>query len=218
MEKIIMSNLEIDPNKEYVLAGDISASMTTIDPACGDNPRYTYMLEKFESFIKAAEDFDQHGAATIMLFGERVHTYRDAKLSTVTDKLQQVNFEGFTNTDLCIKAAYELHKSEKREMAREKKVHPGTVLLIFTDGAATNRAAVQREIIRIANEIDREDEFTIQFLTVGTIDGNLKAFLQGLHDDLEDHLTQDFDIVHVDKLEDVNFLAVTSGALRHANN
>ena len=210
-----MSNLEIDPNKEYFLAGDISASMTERDPECGGLSKYEYMLEKFESFIKTAEDYDEHGAATVLLFGEKVTVYEDVKLEDIKSKLRKVSFEGMTMTHEVIDEAYAIHRAKKKEYAREKKLHPGSRLLIFTDGAATNRKAVMESIVDIANTIDSEDEFQITFLTVGSIDRNLRDFLDKLHDDIEQYLKQDFDIVHIDKLEDVSFLTSVSGTMRH---
>lgn len=209
-----MKNLEIDPNKCYILAGDISASMASVDPKCGGNSRYDYMLEKFQQFIKKSEDFDPHGP-TVMLFGEKVTVYPETNLEVVKSKLTNINFEGFTNTDKLIDQAYEKHKEEKREYAADKKFHPGTILLIFTDGAATNRLAVERSIIRIANEIDREDEFTITFLTVGQRDHSLNQFLENLHENIEKQLKQDFDIVHVEELEKVDFMGAVAGRLSH---
>lgn len=210
-----MSNLEVNPNKEYFLAGDISASMQERDPKCGGQTKYDYMLEKFESFIKAAEDFDEHGTSTVLLFGEKVTVYDDVKLDDVKDKLRRVKFEGFTGTDLVIDEAYRMHRDEKRDLERKGKTHPGSNLLIFTDGAATNRKAVIQTIIDIANDIKSEDEFQITFLTVGTRDRQLDDFLENMHDEVEKSLKQDFDIVHVDRLEDVSFLGSVSGRLRH---
>lgn len=209
------TNIEVNPNKEYILAGDISGSMFMIDTKCGGQTRYKYMLEKFQNFIQTAERFDKHGAPTVLLFGEKVHVYKDRKLETLLTELKNAKGEGFTNLDLVIDKAYELHKAEKRELASEKKVHPGTILLVFTDGAPTDRMAVADSIVKIANDIDREDEFNITFLTVGTIDSDLQEYLNGLHDDLEPRLTQDFDIFHAQSLEKTSFFNAVAGSLNH---
>ena len=173
-----MENFEINPNKEYVLCGDISASMTTIDPACANERRYAYMLEKFKMFIKAAEDFDPHGPS-IILFGEGYYVFPETTLEKLETqpKFKNIDFEGFTNIHLAIDAAYNIHREKKSEFAKEGKLHPGTMCLIFTDGEPTNRLAVEKSIISIANAIDREDEFNIIFLTVGTVRPELQAYL-----------------------------------------
>lgn len=210
-----MSNIEINPNKEYILAGDISASMSSVEAKCAGLSRYKYMIEKFQSFIKAAEDFDPHGP-TVILFGERVHTYPDTTLEKLMDSkdILDPRFEGYTNLDLAISEAYRLHKEKKREMAAAGKLHPGTVMLVFTDGEPTNRLAVEKILVRIANEIDREEEFQVVFLTVGDITAELKAYLEGLHDDLESKLTKDYDIFHVAELDKTSFLGAV-GQNRH---
>jgi uncharacterized protein YegL len=202
-----MSNIEVNPNKEYIIAGDISASMTTIDSACGGNTRYAYMLEKFKQFIQVASDFDEHGSPTIIMFGERAHVFEHCDLKKVNDLTNWQNFEGFTNLHLAIDAAFGVHKEEKREQAAEKKFHPGTVLMVFTDGDPTNRAAVKRSLEKIVNSVDSEDEFQVIFLTVGTVTRELSAYLEALHDELEDKSVNpnDYDIIHVEKLEDVDF-------------
>jgi len=207
------SNIEIDPNKEYFLAGDISISMNQVDPRCGGNTRFNYMLESFQSFIAAAEDFDQHGAPTILLFGERVQMFEHAKYEEIRPKLENVRFESFTNIDLVIETVWRKHLEEKREARREGKTHPGSVLLVFTDGAPTNRAAVERSIVRIAGEVEREDEFQITFLTVGTIASDLADYLENLHENLERSSTK-YDVFHVERLENTNFLAAAT-AVNH---
>ena len=211
-----MQNLEIQLGKEYHLGGDISMSMETVDPLCGGNKRYDYMIEKFQSFIKEASDLDEHGAPTVLLFGETVHVYEHMTLDKVKSKLENVKFEGFTNLHLLIEESYKLHREDKSELAREKKVHPGTQLMIFTDGDPSNKPAVERIISKIINEIDQEEEFQINILTVGTISTALRSWLDGLHDKMEDKTInpRDFDIIHVSKLEQTAFLAAVQ-ANRH---
>jgi len=204
-----MQNIEIDPNKQYLLAGDISASMDFKDPKCSGLTRYEYMLEKFKAFIKISEDYDPDGP-TIILFGEHVKVFRNTNLAAVESKLSKVEFEGFTNTDKVIDEAFKLHKEEKTELAKQGKSHPGSVLMLFTDGAPTNRAAVGRSIIEIANAIDNREEFSIIFLTVGTIVSDLQDWLTMIDDNLKG---AKFDIVDVKALEDITFLGAVKGAL-----
>lgn len=204
-----MSNIEIDPNKQYILAGDISMSMTGTDPKCAGQTRYNYMLEKFKAFIKISEDYDPDGP-TIILFGENVKVFRNTNLAAIDSELSKINFEGFTNTDKAIDEAFRLHREEKSELAKNGKVHQGTIMMLFTDGAPTNRAAVGRSIITIANAIDTRDEFGIIFLTVGTIASDLREWLTMIDDNLKE---AKHDIVDVKALEEVSFLGAVAGAL-----
>lgn len=205
-----MQNIEIDPNKQYILCGDISGSMDSVDAKCGGQTRYKYMLEKFQNFIKTSEDFDPDGP-TVLLFGENVHTFKNTNLEAVKSKLENVTFEGFTNTHQVLIEAFCLHKAEKSELAKQSKAHPGTIVLVFTDGAPTNRAALEREIVAIANHIDRDDEFSIGFLTVGTVPQDLKDFLVHLDDELKGKAK--YDIVDVKELESVSFMKAVEGAM-----
>lgn len=202
------NSIELNPNMQYILAGDISGSMQTIDAKCMGNTRYSYMLEKFESFIKEAEDFDPDGP-TIMLFGENVYTYPNTTLDKVDAKLKSVNLEGFTNTHLAVEEAWNIHKQEKSELAKEGKVHPGTVLFLFTDGQPTNQHALERTIRDIANAVDREDEFNIGFILVGTIDVALQSYLHKL----DDSLGAKYDIVGVKEIEGLTFLKAVNNAV-----
>lgn len=204
-----MNNIEIDPNKQYILAGDISGSMTQQDSKCAGLQRYDYMVEKFRSFIKISEDYDPDGP-TIILFGEKVTVFRNTTLAAIESKLTRIDFEGFTHTNLVIDEAFKLHREEKVELAKQGKAHQGTVLMIFTDGAPTNRAAVARSIINVANTIDTREEFSIIFLTVGMIAPDLKDWLVMIDDNLKE---AKLDIVDVKALEEVSFLGAVKGAL-----
>lgn len=206
----IANNIEINPNCMYTLAGDISASMQTVDAKCAGLNRYQYMLEKFESFIKEAEDFDPDGP-TVMLFGENVHVYPNTKLIDVMGKLSKPSFEGYTNTHLVVQRAYDLHKAEKSVLAKDGKAHPGTVLFIFTDGQPTNQAALERTIVDIANNIDREDEFNIGFMLVGTITQSLREYLDHLDDGLKGKVK--YDIVGTKEIEGITFLKAVHNAV-----
>ena len=200
-----MNNLEISLEREYILAGDISASMQTIDPKCMNLMRYNFMLEKFKSFVQRTADFDEHGGCTIMLFGQKVHKYEHANLDLIEKTLNKVQFEGLTMTDLLVAEAFDEHNEERVEMLKEKKVHPGTTLMVFTDGEPTYRASLERGITAIENAIELDTEFKIIFLTVGTITSDLKAYLDKLVSNSKKK------IVSVCELENVNFISAAAG-------
>lgn len=203
------NRIELNPNMQYILAGDISASMQTPDKKCAGMERYPYMLEKFKSFITEAMDFDPDGP-TVMLFGEKVQIFPNTTLEAVDSKLSRVTYEGFTNTHLVVEEAFNIHKKEKSELSKEGKSHPGTVLFIFTDGQPTNQAALKRAIVTVANSLDREDEFNIGFLLVGTIDAGLRQYL----DDLDDNLKEaKYDIVGTHEVEGITFLKAVHNAV-----
>lgn len=214
-----MEKLEISAEKEYILAGDISSSMNEVDPKCGGNTKYNYMLEQFKSFIQTAQDFDKHGAPTVMLFGTDVYVYDHVTFDEISSKLNKITPNGWTNLHLLLDKAFDKHQEEKAEAKEEGHEYNGTQLFIFTDGAPTNKPSVERALINIVSNIKDEDEFQIHILTVGTIDKGLKEWLENLHDEMDNPKINpnDFDIIHVSALEDVTFLgavaAKTHGAL-----
>lgn len=205
-----MSNIELNPNMQYILCGDISASMQSVDPKCGGQNRYSYMLEKFKQFITEATDFDPDGP-TIILFGEYLKVFLNTTLDKIDETISKVQFEGFTNTHLALQEAWNIHKTEKSNLAKEGKVHPGTTCFLFTDGQPTNQNALERLIIDIANSVDREDEFNIGFLLVGTIDRNLQDYLDKLDDGLGSKVK--YDIVGKQSIEGVTFLKAVNNAV-----
>ncbi|MGE4043364.1 MAG: VWA domain-containing protein [Acetobacteraceae bacterium] len=191
---------EIDPNKQYIIAVDISGSMRTPDAACAGQERYPYALEKVKLFIKESESFDPDGP-TILLFGESVQVFENTTLAAVDAALSSPSFEGATFTDKAVQKAYELHKAANAG---------DTVLLVITDGAPTDRKKLEEVIKNISNSVAKDDEFSISFLTVGTIDAALDAFLKGLDDDLKG---AKFDIVDVKALESVSLFQAVKGAI-----
>jgi len=206
---------EVRPDREYILLGDISGSMTQKDPLCGDQSRYNYMLEKFKLFIKEAAQFDSHGEVDVILFGETIHLFAETTIEKIDSTLNRVQAEGATMTDKALEMAYDRHRAKKKEMAAKGESHPGTVCFVFTDGDPTNKRAVEDVIVDIANHIEREDEFNVTFLTVGTRSNELEAWLSGLHDKVENRISRDFDIIHVERMEKVNFLAAVN-TVNHA--
>ncbi len=105
---------EVRPDREYILLGDISGSMSESDMKCANQPKYDYMLEKFKLFINEASKFDQHGKVDVILFGETVHLYPEVTVEEIRDKLNRVQFEGQTNTDKALEVAYERHLEKKK--------------------------------------------------------------------------------------------------------
>lgn len=201
---------EVNPNKEYILLADISASMSTQDPKCGGMKRYDYMIEKFKQFIKEASDFDAHQSTTVILFGEKATRHDNVNLENIDKVLNHVYMEGFTNLHLALDEAYEVHKESKRDFKRDDKIHPGSVFIVFTDGDPTNRNAVKRNLESIIKNIDSEDEIQVILVTVGTVSRELASWLKSIHDDLEDKSINpnDYDIIHIAEIENLNFLDV----------
>ena len=183
--------------------------MQAVDQKTMGKTRYQFMLEKFKSFIKEAEDYDPDGP-TIILFGESLHEFPNTTLANIETKLPDGAHEGFTMTHKVVERAWNIHREEKAELAKEKKVHPGTVVMIFTDGAPTNEKALEKIIVDIANSVDRDDEFSIGFILVGVIEPNLRQYLDKLDDGLKN---VKYDIVGTSDIQDLTFLKAVNNAI-----
>lgn len=199
-----MSNVEIKPNSDYILAWDISASMQTSDSKTGGLSRYQYQLEKSKQFLAEATKYDPDGV-DVILFGMGVQTFQNITPADVDAKLGKVNFEPATQTHLAIQAAYDLHKAKKAQ-------DPSTqsVLFLFTDGEPSDQKAVESTIKNISNSLERDEEFSIGVLTVGEITPGLQNWLTKLDDDLKG---AKYDIVDVKALDEVSFIEAVVGAV-----
>jgi Mg-chelatase subunit ChlD len=193
-----MSQLELNRGDNFIFGVDISASMQTTD-CPGGQSRIQFLKEKVITFAKEATRWDDDGI-DVLTFGHQVTPYRGVtaeKAEEVIGKLKAN--EGSTHTHQVIEAAYKLHVEGGYQQ---------TVLFIATDGQPSDSGAVKRTITSIAKKLKDEHEFAISFLTVGTIDSGLRAFLDELDDELGDP-----DIVDVKALEDVDFITAFTGAL-----
>lgn len=194
-----MSNLELNKGDNFIFGVDVSGSMAAADCPNGMT-RIDYLKEKVIAFAGEASKYDPDGI-DVLAFGHRVtpfHGITAEKAKEVVTKLQAN--EGATMTHKLIDEAYGLHK---------RGGYQQTVLFIATDGAPSDPDAVKASIRRIASELADEHEFAISFLTVGTIDPGLRAFL----DMLDDNLGAKHDIVDVKALDEVDFLTAFVGAL-----
>lgn len=193
-----MSQLELNKGDNFIFGVDVSASMQTTDCPSGQS-RIQFLKERVITFAREASKYDDDGI-DVLTFGHQVTPYRGVtaeKAEEVIGKLKAN--EGSTHTHQLIEAAYKLHVEGGYQQ---------TVLFIATDGQPSDTGAVKRTITSIAKKLKNEHEFAISFLTVGTIDSGLRAFLDELDDELGDP-----DIVDVKALEDVDFITAFTGAL-----
>lgn len=195
------SNLELNKGDNFIFALDVSGSMGTKDTPSGLT-RIDHAKEKVKVFITEASKWDEDGI-DLLAFGHEVTAYNNVTADAANDVVAKlVANQGGTDTAGVISAAYARHK--------EIGSSENTVLFIVTDGEPNDKEAVKKVITDITNDIKDEHEFAISFLTVGTIDEGLQAFLTGLDDDLKG---AKYDIVDVKALDDVDFVTAFAGAL-----
>jgi len=131
------------------------------------------LKEKTIQFAREASKYDPDGI-DVITFGHQIKVLANITADKAADAIGALRAdEGATMTHELIRKAWDLHKAGKYEQ---------TVLFIATDGDPSDRDAVKQAIIDITQKVDDEREFNISFLTVGTPDAKLQAFLTALDD------------------------------------
>lgn len=193
---------ELNEGDEFIFAIDKSGSMQTNDALLEGKQvnRITRAKVKGTEYIRAGAKYDKTGP-TLLAFGSDVVVYENVsedKAEAILGKIQAQ--DGTTRTDLVIQKAWELHQASGSKQ---------TVLFLLTDGEPTgipNAQEVVKEVIRaIASKVKasgNEHSFAISFVTVGTPNESLKAFLT----DLDDNLGAEIDIVDVKAIEEIGSL------------
>lgn len=193
------SNFELDKGDQFIVAFDTSGSMQTAD--CGGDTRFNYVLETMRVFIREASKWDPDGVS-FYAFSSKLQEFPDIQsVEEIDQKIAALRPGGNTQTHLAIQAAYAEHA---------RKGSAQTFFLVFTDGEPSDPVAVQRAIVDITNKVKDEKEFRISILTVGERSSELNRWL----DDLDNKLTgAKFDIVAVNKLEEVDFQSAVDNAI-----
>jgi Mg-chelatase subunit ChlD len=200
MSSTIANNFELNKGDQFIVALDISGSMQMKD-CPGNASRFSYVLETMEVFISEASKWDPDGVS-FYAFNNEVQEFPDvASTEALHETIGRLRPGGGTATHRAISAAYREHKLKGSEQ---------TFLLLFTDGEPSDRQAVKQAIVDITNDVKDEKEFRICILTVGARTPELSAWLS----DLDDNLTEaKYDIVDIEKLEDVDFERAVANAI-----
>lgn len=195
-----MSKFELNKGDEFIVGFDISGSMQT--PDCpGNTTRFKYVLETMRVFIREAAKWDPDGVS-FYTFNNHCTEYPDvASVEEIDARIATLKPGGGTYTHLAIAAAFAEH---------QKKGSEQTFLLLFTDGEPSEPEMVKQTVIDVTNKVKDEKEFRISILTVGERSSALNQWLE----DLDDHLTgAKYDIIDIEKLEDVDFEQAVANAI-----
>lgn len=194
------SNFELNKGDQFIVAFDISGSMQTKD-CPGPTTRFEYVKETMFVFIAEAAKWDPDGVS-FYAFNNRLTELPDVtSVDDIKAKIATLKPGGGTATHLPITAAFAEHTKKGSEQ---------TFLMMFTDGEPSEPDLVKKAIIDITNKVKDEKEFRISILTVGERTPALDKWLT----DLDDHLTDaKYDIVDIEKLEDVDFEQAVANAI-----
>lgn len=194
------ANFELHKGDQFIVGLDISGSMQATD-CPGGASRFNYVLETMKTFIKEATKWDPDGIS-FYAFNTAVQAHPDvATVEEINEMIKKLKVGGGTRTDLAITAAFKEHTDKKNAQ---------TFFMVFTDGEPSEPELVKKAIVDITNKVKDEKEFRICFLTVGERSPELDKWL----DDLDDHLdAAKYDIVDIEKMEDVDFDQAVANAI-----
>lgn len=194
------NNFELNKGDQFIVALDISGSMQTND-CPGGASRFDYTLETMKAFIASAAEWDPDGVS-FYAYNHALYPYVDVKsVDEINNTIAKLRPAGNTYTHLPITAAYNEHKQKGSEQ---------TFLILFTDGAPSMPDEVKKAIVNITKDVKDEKEFRISILTVGVRTPELDKWLT----DLDEHLTDaKYDIVDINKLENVDFMSAVANAI-----
>lgn len=207
------SKYEINVGDQCIGCCDISASMNETEKSLANQTRLKGSLETFGNLIKEATKVDPDGVK-MFSFGKEVHDLGNISADQVSSVLGKLRAnEGFTNTHLVVKAAWDEH------LAMVAKGHTeNTLVFIATDGEPTDRAALTAQLKAIAAQQEAGDErFSISFLIVPSLaeaDAGLRAYMTDLDDvPMKDKNGADIDYIDVKDLIGIDFATAAEGAI-----
>lgn len=162
---------------DFGIAVDRSGSMAEKDQP-GNRSRWDAMHEGVTALANKIAEFDDDGI-DVLVFNDRVKRYDNVTPDKVEQIWKECDPMGGTDLHLVIKSAADEYL--KRKAAGKGK--SGYILLVATDGEPSDPRAVEQEIIALSKKLDRDEEFGISFVQVGS-DKRATAYLKSLDDDL----------------------------------
>jgi hypothetical protein len=179
---------------EVILGFDNSISMKTRE---GNSTRIGVVKELAGPVIKKACELDADGPDAFS-FGERVAALGNITADTAITKLQQLETDEYA-TNL---GAF-LHQAFKKA---KEKINAGSRVLVlaFTDGAASDKDVVKREIIEMTKWMSEDAQCALEIVYAGD---EAESYLKELDDDLQGQGAK-FDIVDATAINDAIALSV----------
>lgn len=179
---------------QVILAFDVSASMQT---PSGNTTRIGQAKELAGPVIAKASQLDADGP-DVYSFGAKVTYLGNITADEATNKLQSLNADQFaTNLGAFLSEAF--------SKARDKIGQGDNVLiLIFTDGAASDKSIVKNEIINMAGSMTEDGQCALEIVYFGD---EAASYLKELDDDLQGQGAK-FDIVDATPISEAIALGV----------
>jgi hypothetical protein len=188
--------------RDYTLIIDKSGSMSIRDQL-GGKSRWDIMQESTIALASKCEELDPDGI-TVYLFSGRFKRYDNVTSSKVGQIFKENEPSG--RTDLAGVLQDATSNYFQRKAAGQTKLN-GETILVVTDGEPDDRKAVMKVIIEASRRMERDEEFAISFIQVGT-DAQATKFLKILDDELQGAGAK-FDIVDTVTMDDMEDMTLT---------
>ena len=188
--------------RDYTLIIDKSGSMSIRDQL-GSKSRWDIMQESTLALASKCEELDPDGI-TVYLFSGRFKRYDNVTSSKVGQIFKENEPSG--RTDLAGVLQDATSNYFQRKAAGQTKLN-GETILVVTDGEPDDRKAVMKVIIEASRRMERDEEFAISFIQVGT-DAQASKFLKILDDELQGAGAK-FDIVDTVTMDDMEDMTLT---------
>lgn len=180
---------------------DKSGSMSEPDMP-GGRTRWDAMQETAIAFTRDVCAIDSDGIGVVLFSGTSIVVEDGCDVSKIRDAFATLRPSGSTPLHAALEAALKMAgKSSKKDL-----------IVVWTDGAPDDKAAVAEVIKRQANRQESDDDCTILFIQIG-YDQAATRYLQSLDDDLKG---AKFDIVDAKTMADVETYASTADLLAAA--
>lgn len=181
---------------DFILLIDRSGSMAT--PMKDGKSRYEHAKEATIALAAKCAQFDDDGI-TVIPFNNGFKEYGNVKDGT--DQVARIfeECEPMSGTDT---AGVLKHVLDQYLAKRGNPEAKPIIVIVITDGAPNDKAAVAKVIINHANAIERDEETGITFLQVGD-DLAATKFLKQLDDDLQAAGAK-FDIVDTKTFDEID--------------
>ncbi|NEQ96954.1 MAG: VWA domain-containing protein [Cyanothece sp. SIO2G6] len=183
-------------NRDYTLILDKSGSMSASDQPNGQT-RWQAVQESTLAVARKIEQLDPDGI-TVYTFAGRFKRYDNV----TADKVKQIFLEndpmGTTNLTDVLKDTFQSYFQRK---AAGEAQEQGETVIVITDGAPNDPAAVVRTIVDATQRMEKDEELAVTFFQIGN-DSGATEFLKALDDQLQD-VGAKFDICDAVTFEDM---------------
>ena len=195
-------------DRDFVLVIDKSGSMGAKDQR-GGTSRWEAAAEATTALARKAATYDADGL-TLYTFSSK---HRRIDNVTAEDQVARIFAEdepnGSTNLDGVLGAVFSDYLGRKAKGTTQPN---GEIAIVITDGAPDDRTAVKNAITAFSQRLDRDEEYGILFVQVGT-DPAATTFLKQLDDDLKGAKFDIVDTLTMEELGDKTLSEALAGAI-----